>query len=68
MVSKEFKARLKLDPRPNYKIAWMAGVNPTVLSQIITGYVRPKRNDPRVIKVGKLLGISPEECFQKEAS
>ena len=65
-MNNEFKIRVKLDPRPQYKLAWMAGVNPTVLSQIITGYVRPKRNDPRVVKVGKALGLSPDECFEAD--
>jgi hypothetical protein len=66
MISEKFKIAVKLDPRQQYKLAWMAGVNPTVLSQIITGYIRPKPGDPRVIKVGKILGIPAEDCFQEE--
>ena len=63
MVSRKFKDAIKLDDRPQYKIAWEAGINPTTLTQIVTGYIRPRNGDPRVIKVGELLGLRPEECF-----
>jgi hypothetical protein len=67
MVSKKFRDSVKLDPQPQYKLAWQAGMNPTTLSQIITGYIRPKIGDPRVIKVGEIVGLSPNECFREEA-
>jgi hypothetical protein len=66
MVSKKFKIAVKLDPRRQYQIAWEAGVNPTVLSQIVTGYIRPDVGDVRVLKVGRLLGLKDSECFSKE--
>jgi hypothetical protein len=66
MISKQFKDAVKLDPRPQYKLAWQAGLNPTTLSQIVTGYIRPKTGDKRVIRVGRLVGLSPDECFTTE--
>ena len=63
MVSKRFITAVKLDPRPQYKLAWEAKVNPVVLSQIITGYIKPGNSDERVIRIGKLLGLRPSECF-----
>ena len=63
MVTKKFKDAVKLHSKKQYEIAWEAGMNPTTLSQIITGYVRPRFGDPRVIKVGELVGLKPEECF-----
>ena len=68
MISRKFKAALKLDARPQYRLAWQAGINPTTLSQIITGYIRVKQNDPRILKVGELLGLSEEECFEKSTA
>jgi len=65
MISKKFRDAVKLDHRKQYVLAWEAGVNPTTLSQIITGYVRPQDGDIRVIRVGRLLGLEPEECFVK---
>jgi hypothetical protein len=38
MVSARFREAVKLHPRPQYKLAWDAGMNPTTLSQIVTGY------------------------------
>jgi hypothetical protein len=65
-VSKKFIVALKLNPAPAYKIAWSAGVNPTMLSKLINGIEKPKPQDSRIISVGKLLGLPPEECFSCE--
>jgi hypothetical protein len=62
-VSQKFIAALKLNPVPAYKIAWSAGVNPTMLSKLINGIERPKPDDPRIVNVGRVLGIPAEECF-----
>ena len=64
MVSKRFKEAVKLSSKRQYQLAWDAGVNPTTLSQIVTGYVRPKLGDKRVIRVGRLLGLPEEDCFE----
>ena len=63
LVSQKFIAAIKLNPEPAYKIAWKAGVNPTMLSKLINGIERPKPNGPRNISVGRLLGIPENECF-----
>lgn len=62
-VSQKFIAILKLNPIPAYKVAWSAGVNPTMLSKLINGIEKPKPNDPRILSVGRVLGIPAEECF-----
>ena len=66
VVSQKLIAAIKLNPSPAYKIAWEAGVNPTTLSKLIHGIEKPKLNDPRIVKVGKVLGIPAEECFREE--
>lgn len=63
MVSKKFKQAIKLHSKRQYELAWAGEVNPVVLSQIVTGYIRPKPGDDRVVRVGKILGLKPEECF-----
>jgi hypothetical protein len=65
-ISNKLKIALKLNPKPEYKIAWLAGINPTMLSKLINGIERVKPNDSRVINVGKVLGIPPDECFQEK--
>jgi hypothetical protein len=63
-ISQKFKTAVKMDKRRQYQLAWEAGLNPTTLSQIITGYIRPRFGDQRVIRVGALLGLNPKECFE----
>ena len=66
-VSQKFIIAIKLSSEPAYKIAWEAGVNPTILSKLINGIERPRPNDQRVINVGRILGIPKNECFQEAA-
>jgi lambda repressor-like predicted transcriptional regulator len=63
MVSETFRAKLKLAETPAYKLAIRAGVSPHVLSKLTLGLTRAEPGDERVIAVGRLLGLPPEECF-----
>lgn len=63
MVSKKFKIAIKMSETPAWKIAFAAGIHPNVLSKIMSGAVRTKPGDSRVIKVGEVLGLSAVECF-----
>ena len=65
MVSKQFKIAVKMAETPAWRIAFQAGVHPNVLSKIMSGAVRVKEGDERVIRVGKLLGLSERECFDE---
>ena len=65
MISHKFIAGVKLSEKRAYKIAHEAGVDPSVLSKLLCGIVKPKNNDHRVISVGRVLGLKPEECFEK---
>jgi hypothetical protein len=62
-LSREFRIAVKLADRPAWQIAREAGVNAGLLSKFMSGAVSPRRNDPRVLTVGKALGLSPEACF-----
>ena len=66
-VSKKFLIKLKLHKEPAYRIAQQANVNPATLSQLITGALRLKPNDERVISVGRILGLKDNECFEHNA-
>jgi transcriptional regulator with XRE-family HTH domain len=67
MISKKLRAAIKLDPDHRaYEIAHKAGIDPSTLSKLICGIVKVNPGDERVIKVGKVLGLSPDECFQEE--
>ena len=65
-ISKKFYEAVKLADKPGYKLAWKAGIHPVVLSKILHGYDQVKRNDERVLKVAKVIGLKPEECFEEE--
>jgi len=65
MVSEKLRAAIKLNHVPAYKVAHEAGIDPSTLSKLICGIVKVKPGDSRVIKVGKVLGIPAEDCFQE---
>ena len=63
--SRKFITALKMSDEA-YKIAWAAGVVPATLSRLIKGIERTRFNDYRVIAVGRVLGLSDDECFEEE--
>ena len=66
MISKKFKIAVKLADIPAWKIAHQAGINPNVLSKIMSGALRVKQGDQRVLRVAELLGLDPKDCFEME--
>jgi len=64
MISKKLFAAIKLAPEPAYRIAQKASLQPSVLSRLMCGIEKVKPNDPRLIAVGKVLGLQPSECFE----
>ena len=64
MVSKKLKAAIKLNDEPAYKLAQRAGVDPCTLSKLIHGIVPVRPDDPRILKVAKVVGVPAEECFE----
>jgi hypothetical protein len=63
-VSDAFKTKLWLDERKAWKIAIEADVNPSVLSRIVCGYEKLRPNDDRVLRIGKILGLAENQCFE----
>jgi len=64
MLSQKFIERLKLSETPQYKLAIRAGINPCVLSKIVIGAQTPRFGDERLIRIGKLLGLKPDEIYE----
>jgi len=62
-ISREFLVRVKLNDQPAFKIAQAAELHPSTLSQIIHGKTPLKEDDPRVLRIGQVLGLSKEEVF-----
>ena len=63
MVSHKLVSAIKLGSEPAYRIAQKAGISPSTLSQLICGIVKVKPQDPRIIAVGNVVGLSAEDCF-----
>lgn len=66
MLSQKFKAAVKLSSRRAYQIAHEAGLHPSTLSKLLNGIEKVKPGDPRVLRVGKVIGLRPQECFEPE--
>jgi len=71
MISEAFKFALysqRMHGRRMYQIAAAAGVSPSTLSAILHGIRPVRQGDPRVILIGRELGLEPEQCFAAEAA
>lgn len=64
MVSQKLRVAIKLNEEPAYKLAQKAGLDPSTLSKLICGIIQVKPNDPRIIAVGRVVGLSEKECFE----
>ena len=65
MVSREFKVAVKMADRPAWRIAAEAGIPAAYLSRWMSGALIARPGDHRVIKVGRILGLTPSECFEE---
>ncbi len=65
MLSQKFKEKLKLWPHPQYKVALQAGFNPSSLSKLVIGAQPVQIGDPRLIKVGEIIGLSSDQIFEE---
>jgi plasmid maintenance system antidote protein VapI len=63
MVSRKFVEAVKLSDLRAYEIAHKAEIHPTTLSRILNGIEDVKPGDPRVLRIGKVLGLRSEDCF-----
>lgn len=64
MVSKKLKDAVQTDRRKDYVIAATAGLHPSMLSQLINNILTVKDGDERVIRIGEVIGVGPEDCFE----
>ncbi len=66
MISKKFRATIKLSEIPAWKIALKAGVDPSVLSKIMIGAIPVRPGDRRVKRVARVIGLREDECFEDD--
>ncbi len=66
-VSERLWVAVKTSRRPAYKIAQEAGIHPSWLSKAINGIEQVKPGDPRIVAVGRIVGVPAGECFDEVA-
>lgn len=66
LVSRIFRDRLKLHNEPAYRLATRVGMHPATLSKLIHGAERAKPDDARIVSIGAKLGLSADQCFERE--
>ena len=54
---------IKLADRPAWRIAVEAGINPTTLSRLVSGSLRARPNDARLLRVAEILGVPHDQVF-----
>ncbi len=66
MISQKLWNAARLSEKRHYRIAHEAGLHPSTLSKLLCGIELAKPGDPRVIRIGEVLGLRPEECFAED--
>jgi len=65
-ISKDFIIALKMDARPAYEIAFLAGADPYWLSRVIHGITRIEKDEPKILRIAEILGLSHDEIFTEQ--
>jgi hypothetical protein len=66
IVSAKFIEALRNHSERAYRLWRRAGVDPTTGSKLIHGATLVHPNDPRIVAVGRELGLQPSECFEHD--
>ena len=63
MLSERLHQAIQAYPGRQWELAHKAAIHPTTLAKLKTGHERPRAGDERVIRLGAVLGLPPEDCF-----
>ena len=64
MVSQKLINAVKLHDGPAYEIAKKVGIHQSKISQFLNNIIPVEKGDSRVIAIGKIVGVSPDDCFE----
>lgn len=65
-INKKLWEAVQLSGKRRYVLARAAKIHPTTLSQILNNMRPVHRDDPRIMRLGRLLGLKPDELFDEE--
>jgi len=63
MISDQLHAAVRTSRIRGYQLAALIGVHPTTLSAWLNRIYKVRRDDPRVIRLGALVGVPADRCF-----
>lgn len=63
-ISDRLRRAVKAAPERQYTLAHRIPVHPSTVSAWINGIQLVAAGDPRVIQLGKLVGVPADECFE----
>ena len=68
MISERLKNAIRTSSNRQWKIARRGGLHPVTLSNLVVGSRDVEVGDPRVVAIGRMLGVPEQECFEATAS
>jgi transcriptional regulator with XRE-family HTH domain len=66
-VSERLHRAVKTARIRQYELARALGVHHSTLSCWLNGISDVRKNDPRILKLGELVQVPPEECFDNSS-
>src|SRR2546427_13263624 len=63
MLSEMFLARLRTSQTPLYQLAEKAGADPFWVSRLVSAALAVKARDERIVRLGRLVGMSEDQVF-----
>ena len=64
MISRKLWEIIKLSDLKAYEIANKAKMHPSTLSRILNGIENVMPGDSRVLRIAKVVGLKPSDCFE----
>ena len=62
-ISDKLRFAVKTSNTRQYRLARQIDTTPSQLSSWLNGIVDPRFGDPRILELGRLVGVRPDECF-----
>ena len=66
MISTKLRFAIKTSSQRQYHLAHQIDVHPSVLSAWLNGITNPPAGDPRIVALGRLVGVRANDCFRTD--
>jgi hypothetical protein len=63
MLSDRLITAVRQSNVPNYRLAREVQLHPVTLSDLLRRARGAEQGDPRIVNLGRLLNVAPDECF-----